>query len=135
MSGKIVFKEWITRDFVRANPEARFVFGDNVARRGMGGQAAAMRGEPNAIGVATKWKPDMEEGSFFDDELPSISAMCGDLLNVIAAWKEGRTIYVPADGLGTGLSKLPTKAPRTYKMLYLWFEALAGGQCPWEAPR
>jgi hypothetical protein len=53
----LIFQEWITRKDLRENPDKRYVFGDNVERRGYGGQAKEMRGEPNAIGVVTKWAP------------------------------------------------------------------------------
>ncbi len=43
-----------TRAYIRAHPDWLFVFGDNMMRRGFGGQAAEARGEPNAIGIATK---------------------------------------------------------------------------------
>lgn len=53
----VKYLAWITRDMLRKEPEARFVFGDNAYRKGFGGQAKEMRGEPNALGVATKWYP------------------------------------------------------------------------------
>lgn len=112
MRGKIVYVKWITREMVRAEPEARFVFGDNVQRVGYGGQAAAMRGEPNAIGVATKWEPGSSDPDFFtDDDLKAFGVVQDDLNKIEAALAEGRTVYIPADGLGTGLSELPTRAP------------------------
>jgi redox-sensitive bicupin YhaK (pirin superfamily) len=39
-----------------------FVFGDNLRRTGFGGQAAEMRGEPNAVGIA----PGYEQKHFAD---------------------------------------------------------------------
>ena len=48
---------FITREYVRANPDKIFLFGDNLEQRGLGGQAAAMRGEPNAVGIPTKKRP------------------------------------------------------------------------------
>lgn len=133
MRGSIVYVGWITRGMVRAEPEARFVFGDNALRKGLGGQAKAMRGEPNAIGIATKWAPNMREGSFFSDVERAGAAkdiVAADLLKVQEALAEGRTTYVPADGLGTGLSQLPTRAPSIYKMIWDFFER-KGRPCPW----
>ena len=43
-------------DDARRHRDRLFVFGDNDARRGLAGQAA-IRGEPNAIGLATKRSP------------------------------------------------------------------------------
>jgi hypothetical protein len=52
--GKVIRLKHITREMVRADPSTVFVFGDNMARNGLAGQAKEMRGEPNAIGVPTK---------------------------------------------------------------------------------
>ena len=49
--------KWITRSFVREHRDHIFLFGDNLARSGFGGQAAQMRAEPNAIGLPTKKLP------------------------------------------------------------------------------
>lgn len=130
----IKFLRWITRDMVRAEPDARFVFGDNMLRVGMGGQAGAMRGEPNAIGVATKAAPGMSNGDFFrDDDACARDAVDADIDRVIAAHLEGRTIYLPADGLGTGLSELPTRAPALHQHIINRFRALVSddAEFPW----
>jgi len=135
MRGRIDYVEWITRDMLRAEPEARFVFGDNAQRKGLGGQAKAMRGEANAIGIATKWAPSMREPSFFSDTERAGAAkeiVAADLVKVQEALAEGRTIYVPKDGLGTGLSQLPARAPGIYRMIRDFFER-EGGPCPWPA--
>lgn len=127
MTGRLVFVKRITRDMLRAEPEARFVFGDNVARKGMGGQAKEMRGEPNAIGIVTKWRPSMSEGSFFNDDDPDILyavrscfARIQDQLRV-----HGRTVYFPADGIGTGLAELPKRAPKLYAKIKECIDRLA----------
>ena len=116
MTGRLVFVKRITRDMLRAEPEARFVFGDNVARKGMGGQAKEMRGEPNAIGVATKVYPGVRDNDYFydDDEFDSKHVVELDLGCVKQALQEGRTVYFPADGIGTGLSELPKRAPKLH---------------------
>ncbi len=126
--------DWITRQDLRGNPEAVFVFGDNVERRGYGGQAAAMRGEPNAIGVATKWKPSMSAAAFFDDSIECQVAVMQDLKKVQDALDAGKTVYVPKDGIGTGLSRLFATAPNLDRFIKRWFEdrekPLGLGRCP-----
>ena len=134
MTGKIVFLNWITRDMLRAEPGARFVFGDNTKRVGLGGQAGAMRGEPNAIGVATKWAPGGGDADFFrDDDFDALYAVDADIDEVVAAVADGRTVYVPRDGLGTGLSELPTRAPKLHRHIVDRFAAMVpyGDEFPW----
>lgn len=67
------------------------LFGDNLERRGFGGQAASMRGEPNAIGIPTKKSPTYKDEAFFsDDEFgqnkAAIDAAFGDCLSLTQGW-------------------------------------------------
>jgi hypothetical protein len=135
MPGRIVFLDWITRRMLREAPDARFVFGDNTVREGLGGQAGAMRGEPNAIGVATKWSPGGAEHDYYaSGDALARQHIDDDIDRVAAALAEGRTIYVPRDGLGTGLSRLPCVAPDLHQHIINRFRALvpAGDAFPWE---
>lgn len=129
----IKYLDWITRDMLQAEPGARFVFGDNARRVGMGGQAASMRGEPNAIGVATKHAPGMGAADFYSEgDLTAISVVIDDLRAVGGALHDGRTVYVPRDGLGTGLSELPQRAPSIANLITAFFRACPGEACQWE---
>jgi hypothetical protein len=134
MTGKLVFLAWIKRDDLRAAPDARFVFGDNSIRQGYGGQADSMRDEPNAIGVATKWLPGGSLDQYFaDDDPAALKFVDGDIDLVVAALLEGRTVNVPRDGLGTGLSQLPALAPKLHQHIVDRFRALVpeGDDFPW----
>lgn len=117
----------ITRDFVRANPHDLFVFGDNLAGRGFGGQARAMRGQPNAVGIPTKRRPDMDESSFFTDaDLAEVQAAVEPALQRIRAHLEsGKFVILPEDGIGTGLAQLPQRAPAIDKWLRAQLLSLA----------
>jgi hypothetical protein len=119
--GRVLRIAHITRAMVRADPDTLYVFGDNMGRRGSGGQAKEMRGEPNAVGVPTKWAPHSRPDAYFTD---------ADLLNrdvwhairtafdeMRGALANGRDVVVPADGIGTGLAQLPTRAPRMHSMI------------------
>jgi hypothetical protein len=110
----VVFKERIERSDLRAHRDVLFVFGDNEARVGMGGQAAACRGEPNAVGVATKRAPSMSESALWsDDDFTRCAAIIDrDLAKAIAHLKRGGTVVFPKAGIGTGLSRLPERAPK-----------------------
>lgn len=80
-----------------------------------------MRGEPNAIGVATKWKPSMSPDSYFyDHQIEEVERILE--LDLIPVWSQlslGKTVVWPEDGIGTGLSRLPEKAPRIWASLEL----------------
>lgn len=122
------YVKWYARELLRAEPEARFVFGDNVARVGYGGQAAACRDAPNAIGVATLYAP----GDYYRAGDPAaLNAVIVDLGDVAAALAAGRTVYAPLDGLGTGLARLPEHAPDLHRLIVAFFHAAPGDPCPW----
>lgn len=61
------YRRFITRQNLRAAPDTLFVFGDNLERRGLGGQAAEMRDEPSAVGVPTKHQPSRRAEAYFSD--------------------------------------------------------------------
>lgn len=106
-----------TRAYIQAHPDWLFVFGDNLARAGYGGQAKEARGEPNAIGITTKKAPNMTPDAFLTDanydawfagERPTFNRLYD-------AAKAGRTIIWPLDGIGTGLARLEQKAPQIWQ--------------------
>lgn len=123
------YVKWFTRDLLQSNPEARFVFGDNRARIGFGGQAGACRNEPNAIGVATLYAP----GDYYEQNDPlALATVSSDLYRVAQALVEGRIVCVPSDGLGTGIARLPEHAPQLHRLIVAFFRAAPGEPCPWK---
>lgn len=122
----VVRIKFIDRNLVRANLSWMFLFGDNCMRVGLGGQARAMRGERNAIGIRTKYLPSMEEGAFFSDKQYTFCTSCinEDFIPAFNHVKAGGFVVIPLDGLGTGLSKLPTCAPRVFEFLEEKIKAL-----------
>ena len=120
MKHKVERRQFITREYVRANRDKLLLFGDKLERRGFGGQAAAMRGEPNAIGIPTKKSPSYRDDAFFsDDEFEqnkaSIDAAFAEIMRAIT--DSIRVIVIPSDGLGTGRAQLERRAPRTFAHL------------------
>ena len=117
----IIYQSRIYRADLRANPDVYYIFGDNVERIGLGGQAKEMRGEPNAVGVATKWAPRMNDSDFFsDDQYDEITQiLLNDLRPIMVPilYQSSKCVIVPMDGIGTGLSELPTRAPKIYQFL------------------
>jgi len=66
---KIIYTDAVIKRYeLRQNLKTLYLFGDNTERRGMGGMAGEMRGEPNAIGVATKRKPTNGQDAFYGKE-------------------------------------------------------------------
>lgn len=131
----IYTQKWIERADLRNNPDVYFLFGDNTVRQGMGGQAGAMRGEPNAIGIATKMTPTSGSNAFFSDD--DLEANCRiiakDFRKAFQMRDQGHMIVIPADGLGTGLSELPQRAPKTNEFLEWMLDLLRnGGQPAWK---
>lgn len=110
----VVFQEHFERANLQSNPGSLYVFGDNEVRRGLGGQAGACRGEPNAIGVATKRAPSMAESAMWTDEdFDRCAAIIdADMEPLFQHAHNDGVIVFPAAGIGTGLSQLPQRAPR-----------------------
>lgn len=112
---KIVKREDLIRNFDPQNPLSNvlYVYGDNVKRVGMGGQAGEMRRQPNAVGIATKYTPD----EFFGEEAADIEAqrrvIDRDMKPLFAHAVAGGIIVWPADGIGTKLAGLAIYAPTT----------------------
>jgi hypothetical protein len=112
----IIYQTNILRSDLRANPSVLYVFGDNIARTGFGGQAAEFRGEPNTVGIPTKFAPDR----FFDDK-----KLTGAEVDIIEdAWNREiakisntHIVVFPARGIGTGLARLESKSPYLWKLL------------------
>lgn len=119
----IIREKFITRGFVRSHPDWIFLFGDNIARQGSGGQAKEMRGEPNVIGIPTKYAPHMFPNAFMtDDRLEFNIERINEAFRSIPA--PPRTICIPSDGIGTGLAKLEESAPQTFAHLRSCLEYL-----------
>jgi hypothetical protein len=112
----IILQKVIYRSDLLMNPNVFYVFGDNEERRGFKGQAAEMRGEPNAIGFRTKKAPSSSFYAFWrDKEFERLKPLIDEDIAVIRSKLEaGHIVVFPSDGVGTGLSALPKNAPRTF---------------------
>jgi len=112
--------KWITRAYVSEHRDRIFLFGDNLARRGFGGQAAAMRGEPNVVGIPTKKLPNYREDAYFTDaEFEQNKAAIDkgfELLSAISSTSD-QVIVIPVHGIGTGRAQLESRAPQTFAYL------------------
>jgi hypothetical protein len=111
----VLEQPWINRTHLRDNRDWLYLFGDNEVRWGRAGQAKQCRGELNAIGVATKQSPYRYWSDKDYDRATAIIQV--DLEPAFACVKNGGTVVIPRDGLGTGLAELPTRAPRIFAFL------------------
>ena len=115
----VIYESWIDRKDLQENPESLYLFGDNDQRKGLGGQAYSMRGEPNAVGVRTKKSPSRAPWAFWCDSNyeENIGKITLDLSLAVAYLKQGGTVVIPEDGIGTGLSEMMEHCPRTFEFL------------------
>ena len=120
MRYRVLTMKWITRAYVSEHRDRIFLFGDNLARRGFGGQAAAMRGEPNVVGIPTKNLPSNSKDAFFTDaEFEQNKAAIDKAFEQLSALSStsDQVIVIPADGIGTGRAQLERRAPITFAYL------------------
>lgn len=110
----LMFVKRYCREDLQMNRDVLYVFGDNLFRAGLGGQAGACRGEPNAVGIATKKRPGMADDDFFADKnlVQAINHSFDDWDRLKKHLREGGVVVWPMDGIGSGLSELPTRAPK-----------------------
>lgn len=127
--GIIYYSGWYTPELCRQHHNSVFIFGDNLRRFGMGGQAV-IRNEPNAVGVATKRKPSMDESAFFTEA--DLDKVLDDLERVwkLLADDPYLDVIVPVtrDGqvsLGLERAQLTTRAPNVYETIVMHFKEMA----------
>ncbi len=115
-----------SRQDLGTQPEKLFIFGDNNARIGFGGQAKEARGEPNAVGIRTKKAPTYADRDFLTDAeyAQNVTAIFEDFRPVFVALRHGTTVVWPADGIGTGIARLPIRAPLTLRFITTLIESL-----------
>lgn len=93
---------FITEDFLNENPNAFFVFGDNLQRYGKGG-AAVLRDHERSYGFITKKFPDENDSSFYKpEEYASIFFEELDKLNLKIKNNQDKIFYISQ--LGSGLA-------------------------------
>jgi len=117
----ITVPRYTATEIIATEATHAYVFGDNMVRAGHGGQAAAARNQPNAVGIPTLWAPNIP---FTDADLDHplvkarIDAAFSELHQLLAA---GMTIVLPQDGVGTGIADLLNNAPRIMAYIrYHW---------------
>lgn len=104
---------FITKKDIQEHPTWLYVFGDNLIKRGLGGQAKICRGEPNTLGIPTKRYPAWEEYAFFKPEdFEEVKEIIDQIIKGIDRDKWERIIIFPC--IGEGRARLPYRAPEIY---------------------
>ncbi len=121
----VIQQEIIKRSDARRNPRVLYVFGDNVTRKGLGGQARELRGERNSVGIRTKYTPGEQ---YFVEAPAETIAQCRmideDMKRLFNHVARGGVVVWPSQGVGTGRARLPITAPTTFDYLMSKFKAL-----------
>jgi flavin-dependent dehydrogenase len=92
----------VTEEFLNKDPNAFFVFGDNLEQRGTGG-AAKLRHHPRAIGFVTKKAPDHQPKSCYTvDEYSKVFFKLLNQLKEHIVKNPTRKFYISK--LGAGLA-------------------------------
>jgi hypothetical protein len=106
-----IFPYEYRRDLVSQMPGV-FVFGDNVNYKGFKGQAI-IRDLPNAYGFETKWLPlTIPDAYFRDGDIEVELIVEKHLLAIERMLVQGKKVWWPKDGVGTGLARWPEFAPK-----------------------
>jgi len=117
----------ITRKFIRDHRNTIFVFGDNVEGGGYGGQAKEARGEPNAWGLPTKWRPDNRNDSFFTDGgFKETKHYIDECFRGILYFKRRGHEIVFFPRIGMGLADLQNRAPKTLAYIRKKIKSITG---------
>ena len=115
------FVEHYTRKEIQSHPDWLYVFGDNFERKGLGGQAGQARGEPNAVGIATKVRPSRDKDAYLTDqnydEWEAFNAW--DYARLDGHLREGGVVVWPTQ-IGMGRAELPARAGKIYTQLVSW---------------
>ena len=92
----------VTKQFLDENPNAVFIFGDNLRRVGYGG-AAALRDHKQTYGFITKRNPDNMDESFYRPESYAIDFLAHMIeLQLFIEKNTDKTFYISQ--LGGGLA-------------------------------
>jgi hypothetical protein len=115
------FVEHYTRSEIQSNRAVLYVFGDNFERKGLGGQAGQARGEPNAVGIATKRRPSREEDAYLtdDDYDKWVAFNVLSCAQIDSHLTRGGVVVWPTQ-IGMGRADLQGRAPRILNEIHAW---------------
>ena len=107
------------KDIENAPDDTVYIFGDNLDREGLGGQAAVARPfveQGKAFGIPTKRHPGMDEGDFFSDRNDEILFVKRAFAQILQMKQEGKKIiFFPS--IGEGRAELPERSPMIHDLI------------------
>lgn len=116
-----IYQGYWTRKEVESQTDKIFLFGNNTDDRVNTHYVptrtqAVIRRLPNAIGIDTKKNRGTSESSYFTDaDFDIFKAQIDEAIQ--RAIDSGKTIVIPADGIGTGKAELDKRAPKLFAYL------------------
>ena len=119
-AGKLYLVRVYARCHIQQRPKILVLFGDNMRREGMGDQAAQCRGEPNVLGIPTKWKPERGPGAFFSnqDYMAVKNVITDAFLGAKDHLLRGQDVAYPFRGIRTGFAGLEQRAPKVLALIH-----------------
>lgn len=121
----LIFMEHFTPATCRDMPDAIFVFGDNIIRKGCKGQAC-IRYCANSFGIPTKHLPAKTPQAYYKDaDFPYVENVISRAFDQLEMHlRNGKTVVWPENNIGVSLAKLPIKAPAIYAYIMERLEKL-----------
>jgi hypothetical protein len=122
----LIYQDFITRADLHANRSALYIFGDNEERRGLGGQAEEMRGEPNSHGIRVKRSPSRDKDAFWTNaDFPRVITMIRDDFDKPHRWlTAGKVVVFPTAKIGSDRAELEERAPKIFSYIMKKIELL-----------
>lgn len=112
-----------TREEIMASDDL-YIFGDNLAEIGYGGQAGEARGCPNALGIPTMISPSEPATP---ENISKLKFRISLLMIFISLeLRKGRTVIWPADGVGTGIANLVENCPELLDFINIQRDLIFG---------
>ena len=109
------------RQHIQLCPEILVLFGDNIKRKGLGGQAKECRHEPNVLGIPTKWLPSDLPGAYFSDkDIIQVGRLITEGFQIARdALLRGQDVAYPFSGIGSGRAELESRAPKIMSLVHV----------------
>ena len=108
-------------DLLNKYPHVIFVFGDNMIRKGKGGQAI-IRDCQNSFGISTKRYPKNTQDAFYSDREDEINTTLRDMEQFKRLVLNGKPVILPRGGIGTGLAKYGVTTDNNPLSLRAWLQ-------------